>query len=346
MATTSIQWTDATVNPIRARNLETGAVGHFCEKVSPGCAGCYASAWNERVRPSGKHLIGTGLAFDVRNRNQVEFFLDDAKLLEVVKRRQPTKWFWCDMTDMFGEWVPDEWIDRCFAVMALTPQHTHQVLTKRADRLQTYMEFRSRPPGTTTTQDVLIAYARELGVDASKAIRVIGLSPWPLPNVWLGVSAEDQPRFDERKFDLVDTPAAVRFLSLEPLLGPIELSFDSFGYEHLRRHGRAVDWVIVGGESGPGARPMDLAWARSIVQQCQAAGVACFVKQLGACIAWPPAAGVDAGFINLTFRHSRQDDTPYGYQLCDRKGGDPSEWPEDLRVRQFPESPQQRAQGR
>src|SRR5688572_12765248 len=136
MTVTSIEWTDRSVNPIRARNKDTGAIGHFCEKVSPGCAHCYAASWNLRVRPSGKYLIGTGLDFVPANRENVEIFLDDSKLREVLRQKAPTKYFWCDMTDLFGEWVPVEYIDRCFAVMALTPHHTHQVLTKRADRMR------------------------------------------------------------------------------------------------------------------------------------------------------------------------------------------------------------------
>jgi protein gp37 len=140
MSKTLIEWADHTINPIRARNLETGAVGHFCEKVSPECANCYASDWNERVRPqaSGK-LIGTGLSFLPVNRAKVETFLDRSKLEEVLRRKKPTRYFWCDMTDLFGEWVPDAMIDACFAVMALTPHHTHMVLTKRADRMRAYM---------------------------------------------------------------------------------------------------------------------------------------------------------------------------------------------------------------
>jgi hypothetical protein len=157
---------------------------------------------------------------------------------------------------------------------------------------------------------------------------------WPLPNVWLGVSCEDQATADERIPVLLDTPAAVRFVSAEPLLGPVDLSHwlnipapEVFEDDPLAAHlmaeairdgqgdcRRGIDWVIVGGESGPGARPFDLAWARALVGQCRDAGVACFVKQLGA----QPQTRFDV------------------LHLDDRKGGDPAEWPEDLRVRQFP----------
>jgi protein gp37 len=300
------------------------------------------------VRPiaskSGGHLIGTGLAYDVRNREQIEFFLDHSKLFEVLKRRQPTKWFWCDMTDMFGEWVPDAWIDRCFAVMALTPQHTHQVLTKRADRMQTYMEFRCLRPGMTRTQDALINEAIAIGVDQATAIRGIGLSKWPLPNVWLGVSVENQQYADERIPLLLQTPAAVRFISAEPLLGPLDfgLNLGVRLVDGSRWSGSkpVLDWLIVGGESGPGARPFDLAWARSIVQQCQAAGVACFVKQLGTNAvcrndehdeSWP---GCTVPLDDEYWPRYQGETAPLVFRA--RKGGDPSEWPEDLRVREFP----------
>lgn len=396
MGDTSIQWTDRTVNPIRARNKATGAIGHFCEKVSPGCSHCYASTWNERVRPITQKngdgmLIGTGLTFDVRSRDQIEFFLDDAKLNEVLKRKQPTKWFWSDMTDMFGEWVPDEWIDRCFAVMALTPHHTHQVLTKRADRMRRYIAGLSQREASgmpLSPQTVLISEAFRLGVNPSAAFVVAGLSKWPLPNVWLGVSAEDQQRANERIPQLIRTPAAVRFVSCEPLLEKVLLDDGEFSWlsctskltedeyeamtpeqrRHIdevagsccmsfndgRGHFHGVDWVIVGGESGLGARPMDLAWARSIVQQCKAAGVACFVKQLGAdargLCDWPhhdecPPRQIDqhgcdesVGHPPFSLQHAVDDAFwPCRLKTKDRKGGDPSEWPSDLNVRQFPE---------
>jgi hypothetical protein len=149
---------------------------------------------------------------------------------------------------------------------------------------------------------------------------------WPLPNVWLGVSAEDQQRADERIPDLLATPAAVRFVSAEPLLGPLDLRrwlehscsiCRTFGVEDVTRCGPRIDWVIVGGESGHGARPCDLAWIRSIVEQCRDAGVACFVKQLGA----DPIDGLAGCSV---------------WQGT-RKGSDMADWPDDLRVREFPE---------
>jgi protein gp37 len=309
------------VNPIRARNKQTGAVGHFCEKVSPGCAHCYAETWNSRVRPiatkNGGHLIGTGLAYDVRNREQIKFFLDDSKLLEVLKRRQPTKWFWCDMTDPFGEWVPDAWIDRCFAVMALTPQHTHQVLTKRAERMRNYVSgARPRIADVIGGQQLATRFDDEHCSDVANRIlgQAIagkdrpGLPVWPLQNVWLGVSVENRDAL-KRIDALKDTPAAVRFVSFEPLLEDLgALILDG------------IHWGIFGGESGRGARPCDLAWIRSGVRECRRQGVACFVKQVGA---RPMFGGTPVGYYE-------------GSDYKHPKGGDPAEWPSDICVREFP----------
>src|SRR5262245_53283923 len=133
MAETSIEWTDHSINPIRARTAD--GVGHYCQKVSPGCANCYASRLQPRFgMPEFK---GTGDPPGDRER-----FLDESKLAEVLRRKKPTRYFWCDMTDLFGAWVPDEWIDECFSVMGATPQHTHQVLTKRPERMLAYMRTR------------------------------------------------------------------------------------------------------------------------------------------------------------------------------------------------------------
>jgi protein gp37 len=163
-----------------------------------------------------------------------------------------------------------------------------------------------------------------------------GAFQWPLPNVWLGVSVEDQQRADERIPLLLQTPAAVRFLSVEPLLGPISFRWAKWhdyksapvnpedGRQHLNEYDgfRGIGWVIAGGESGPGARPCDVSWVRSIVAQCKAAGVPCFVKQLGANVSGYNPHG--------TWVRGR----PHFY---DSKAGDMAEWPEDLRVRQMPE---------
>lgn len=334
---TSIEWTDFTINPLRARNKATGAVGHYCQKVSPGCQQCYASAWNERVRPTNGRLIGTGLSFDVRNADQVEHFLDESKLQEVLRRKKPAKFFWCDMTDMFADWVPDEWLDRIFAVMALTPQHTHQVLTKRSARMCAYFSSGAdlsqrwaeawSGMGIEPALDDWAKADRREGVDEDtvevslweRTYSSLSECTFPLPNLWLGVSCEDQERADERVPDLLQTPAAVRFISAEPLLGSVDFgSFITGPSDRAEGYPRSFEWVIVGGESGPKARPCDVRWVRDVVRQCKAADVAVFVKQLGAN---PKCEEV----------------------IADRKGGDMSEWAEDLRVREWPRgfTPQQ-----
>lgn len=341
MSETSIQWTDHSVNPIRAR-LKDGSseVGHYCEKVSPGCTNCYSSAFQKR-----RHMppFGSGQRLE-----SVEVVFDESKLQEVLRRKKPTKYFWCDMTDLFGSWVPDAWIDRCFAVMALTPQHTHQVLTKRADRMAGYTSslsegnYRRIRHAMLDMQDgqpspIFRAISR---IEDSMQHRDVGY----LDNIWLGVSVEDQARADERIPLLLQCPAAVRFLSCEPLLGPLDLSpwfeFGEKGPPWLcdRRDddGSVIDqaWVIIGGESGPKARPCHVEWIHLLVNQCRSAGVPCFVKQLGASpqMTWgefcdwkqnPPAVDCNPETIE-TIRFN------------DPKGGDPSEWSEDLRVREFP----------
>src|SRR3990167_584034 len=123
MAATTISWTDHSVNPIRARHIPTGKVGHYCERVSSGCAHCYASQLQVR--------FGTPAFVAGQKRHEYEIFLDEKKLGEVRRRRKATKYFWEDMSDLFGDWVQPEWLDACFATMDATPQHVHQLLTKR-----------------------------------------------------------------------------------------------------------------------------------------------------------------------------------------------------------------------
>lgn len=299
-AISSIEWTDSSWNPVRARNIKTGRIGHYCQKVSPGCANCYAEKFNQQ----GRGQVGTKISYvPSALNNNVVLFLDEKTLTEPLRWKKPRKIFVCSMTDAFAEFVPDEWLDRIFAVMALAPRHTFQVLTKRAARLPKYINEATR------YRVRKLAESMGMKVQTDPFWITADLFRWPLPNVWLGVSAEDQPRLDERVPELLATPAAVRFLSLEPLLGPIDFNppaenayrmlsrwygpngFDESGSqpERTRREGMfpRVDWVIVGGESGPGARPMHPEWARSIRDQCQAAGVPYFFKQWGA---WSPNA--------------------------------------------------------
>jgi protein gp37 len=275
---TKIEWTDATWNPVRARGID-GKIGYHCEHVSEGCRNCYAEGINRR--------FGTGASYKPSLRPEI--FIDEKTLLMPLKWKKPRMIFVCSMTDLFADFVTDEMIDRVFAVMLLCPQHTFQVLTKRATRMCDYIQERSR------NWVLKLSYA----IDGS-ALQEFADAPgrpfpqWPLPNVWLGVSAEDQQTADRRIPDLLQTPAAVRFVSLEPLLAPIDLlniphpwrakGAEWVKLDALARNGigpSGIHWVIVGGESGHSARPMHPDWARSLRDQCQAAGVPFFFKQWG-----------------------------------------------------------------
>jgi protein gp37 len=281
---TKIEWTEKTWNPI---------VG--CSIVSPGCTNCYAMKMAARIermggapqydgttKPSRAGAVWTG-----------KVTLAEKALLEPLKRKKPTMYFVNSMGDLFHEDVPDDWIDRVFAVMALCPQHTFQVLTKRSARMRAYC---TKMFVEVDEWDRIEIAAVGLGATLDQALDAGNLFDKPLPNIWLGVSAEDQTRADERIPDLLDTPAAVRFVSVEPLLGAIDLrklEQSRHGYtDSLRGYmqggsgcakaeRRRIDWVIVGGESSKGARPMHPDWARSLRDQCAEADVAFFFKQWG-----------------------------------------------------------------
>ena len=346
---TSIAWTDATWTPLRARRLDDGKVGWHCEKVSAGCASCYAETFNGRRLPNG----GTGLPYARDKRGLSEHYIDESILAQPLKWRKPRRVFVCSMTDLFGEWVTDDQIDQVFAVMALARQHTFQVLTKRADRMRSWAESRSRR--TKHVSDAGIRLIEENGWCVEE--RWEGC--FPSRNVHLGVSVEDQATADARIPALLATPAAVRFVSYEPALGPVRLHEAWVGWGGVVssgdgpapfrsgdrvcvKHGREINWLIVGGESGLGARPCDVAWIRSIVGQCRDALVPCFVKQLGAHpVEYPTVAhqvrGGAADGQRFTSRKVYDpDDPPPRLFLSDRKGGDPLEWDSDLRVREFP----------
>jgi protein gp37 len=333
-----IEWTDATWTPIRARRvLPNGDVklGWHCNKVDSGCDNCYAQGLNMRLgtqmpfKPG--HLIQVGR--DGQQLGDVSMFLDETMLLAPLRWKKPRMIFVCSMTDLFASFVPDGWIDRVFAVMALCPQHTFQVLTKRPDRAREYLtggavkrivanyaqRLRARGRGEIRRLDAFDIASDRIGlVDEMHGIDIPGplenrqlKAGWPLPNVWLGTSISDQASADLRIPDLLATPAAIRFVSAEPLLGPVDLTrirspeswgpnpegwtFDALQTgDHYTLFGdgpslpsdgpyrdHAIDWVICGGESGPKARPMHPDWARSLRDQCAAAGKAFFHKQNG-----------------------------------------------------------------
>ena len=275
-----IEWTDATWNPV------TG-----CTRVSPGCTNCYID-WAPPFRIEGRHFTvpcehcgGTGFEpmtgkfrdshtcsickgeGEVRSHaigSTTGVRLHPERLDQPLRWRRPRRIFVNSLSDLFHDDVPDEYIARVWAVMALAENHTFQVLTKRHGRMRALLsswEFRE-------------ALRCELGWP--------DLAEWPLPNVWLGVTVEDQERADLRVPALLDTPAVVRFLSCEPLLGPVTLHQDRLGG---RRFLDGIDWVIAGGESGKDARPMHPDWARSLRDDCQTTGVPFLFKQWGE---WAP----------------------------------------------------------
>lgn len=290
----AIEWTDATWNPIRARNLKTGKVGWHCEHATTGCELCYAEGFNKR--------LGTGLAFKPGHRKDIEIFCDDVMLTQPLRWKKPRKIFPGSMTDLFADFVTDEWLDKIFAVMTLTPQHTYQVVTKRAARMRDYFEGR----GLLRDGCVEIARADRVFEAAELAYgrqwydrKAAAMQPdnWPLPNVWLGVSTERQEEADERIPLLLQTPAAVRFISAEPLLGRIDLVSPLYtgeagitmrGYlrdhaepDDFHHHASKLDWVIAGGESGPKARLTSAYWVRLLRDQCSASSTAFYFKQWG-----------------------------------------------------------------
>lgn len=256
---TGIEWTDATWSPV------TG-----CTRVSDGCMNCYIER-STPIRVAGRKFDGEGIG------SSLAVQLHPNRLDWPLRKRDGKKIFVCSQADLFHSDVPDEYIAKVFAVMALAPHHTFQVLTKRHDRMRSLLSshaFWARVGVAGLDRDVWLPQAG------------VSLDQHYLPNVWLGVSAEDQKRADLRIPALLDTPAAVRFVSAEPLLGPIDLHGDPIGKDSVFWIGH-LDWVIIGGESGPGARPMHPDWARSMRDQCVAAGVPFLFKQ------WSPEDGLN-----------------------------------------------------
>ena len=282
MAETTIEWTDKVWNPVRG-----------CTRVSEGCTNCYAERTASRF--SGPGMPYEGL---IRSTSKGPLWtgkirLVPEKLKEPLTWRTPCRVFVNSMSDLFHEGVPDSFIAEVFATMAACPRHTFQVLTKRPERMRH-----------------LLAGPKQH-------------AQWPremwhrsvLPNVWLGVSVENQEAADERIPLLLETPAAVRWISAEPLLGPVNLGRAQIagrcGYYcdesvgHVD-HGK-VNWCVVGGESGPGSRPMHPDWARSLRDECQQMGIAYFFKQWGA---WADVMASDAPLApSVPMTHPGLDDT-------------------------------------
>ena len=297
-ADSKIEWTHHTFSPWWG-----------CTKVSPGCAHCYADAFAKRV---GQRVWGPDAPRRFfGDKHWAEPLRWDRAAAKAGERRRV---FCASMADVF-EARDDlhEPRSRLFSLILATPNLDWLLLTKRPENVE--------------------IIAPESWMDGFPK------------NVWLGTTVEDQQRADERVPHLLAVPAAVRFLSVEPLLGPVDIS-PWLGVERTERcsgcedrgpgedpdcpghPGGGIDWVIVGGESGPGARSCEVAWIRDVVRQCREASVPVFVKQVGS----SPRGGGDVG--------------PDGIERCERwssftrpanaKGGDPQEWPSDLRVREFP----------
>lgn len=290
---TSIQWTEQTWNPT------TG-----CDRISPGCDNCYALTMAKRLKGMGQakyqsdgdpRTSGPGFGLSVH----------PDVLTEPLRWKKPRKVFVNSMSDLFHARVPREFLVRVFAVMAATPQHTYQILTKRPERAARILTDLCRcgaghPPGEHFRASM------EWAATSHSATYVPGLehglyhrSGWPLPNVWIGTSIENAD-YARRANALRETPAAVRFISAEPLIGPVP---------NLNLSG--IDWLIVGGESGAGARPLEIGWVEDLLTNAAETATAPFVKQLGSI--WARANNATDG-----------------------KGGTPADWPANLRVREYP----------
>jgi protein gp37 len=297
----AIEWTDATWNPTRG-----------CSRVSPGCGGpghaggCYAEGVAARFSNPGFPYHGFAERKRTGSKWTGKVALIDHMLTVPLGWTKPRRIFVNSMSDLFHEALSDDAIDKVFAVMALCSQHTFQVLTKRPMRMRDYFSC-----STSDICERIIFAASCLGHPHCFTAADLW-TLWPLPNVWLGTSVEDQERADERIPLLLETPAAVRFLSCEPLLGPLEISpwlntmvesVDIPGYPAWTRGFLpAIDWVICGGESGPRARPMHPDWARGLRDQCDFARIPFFFKQWGEwlpgenyveTLPWPPARWQD-----------------------------------------------------
>lgn len=324
-----IEWTDATFNPW---------VG--CTKLSPACDNCYAETWARRT-------------------GHPELWQGERRRTSAAYWQQPLKWnrraeadgrrlrvFCASLADVFDNQVPERWRDDLWHRIEQTPHLDWLLLTKRPQNVAKML------PDPR-----------------------IGVKPWGngWPNVWLGTTAENQEEADRRIPLLLQTPAAARFVSAEPLLGPIDLRrwvggpdedgnclrcgclWDDASEEHEcpPGFGGRLDWIIVGGESGPNARELEIEWVRNLVQQCARAKVPCFLKQLGQKVRDRNDRGFEGeepDHWDVQGDYDRIEHDPDGYRdgyqgapvrihLRDRKGGNPDEWPADLRVREFP-SPQ------
>jgi protein gp37 len=352
---TSIEWADATWQPTLG-----------CERVSPGCDKCYAMRQLHRgmceahkgltkLRPKGSARPGVDWNGVVR--------LQRADLTLPLRWKKPRRVFVDSLSDLFHRKVPFEYIAAVFAIMARASHHTFMVLTKRDPR-----------PFFEWVGGRSVGFPYRAINDAAREYlprETLVTFEWPLPNVHLGVSVENQQYADERIPMLLECPAAVRWISAEPLLGPVNLraylperaTLELVGPELrakgftegpiMLRRGDKLDWVVVGGESGGGARPFDVAWARQLVADCRRGQVAVFVKQLGGNVRdrndanwsflgedgpthWPDSVTPDDVEESPNGFREEYQGAPVRVHLRDRKGKEMHEWPPDLRVRETP----------
>ncbi len=344
---TSIQWCHATWNPVRG-----------CSRISPGCQNCYAEAQAGRFSGPGQPFNGFAsrgvVAISTTNpetvgsrytrwTGRVELVPDALDwplrvgrpkwVREAEARGERPRVFVNSMSDLFHERLSDETIAAVLGVIAAKPELDFVVLTKRAARMR---ELLLKIQDDDKDLDRLVAATQNVMGWRAPGARRVAEAGWPLQNLWLGVSVEDQATADERIPHLLATPAAVRFVSYEPALGPVD--FVRGGWSFLepltpppgnrRGWNRGIDWLIFGGESGRGARPCDLAWARSAREQCKEAGVPFFFKQAGSAVTEP---GCAPGHVWVGSNPSSLQ------RLRDRNGGDLEELPKDLHVRELPE---------
>lgn len=302
-----IEWTDATWNPIRG-----------CSRVSEGCRNCYAERTAARFAGPGQPY--EGLAISATASRAAQWTGDVRFIPELLDQplhwRRPRKIFVNSMSDLFHEKIKPEWVIQIFAVMALCPHHAFQILTKRPEVMRTYLQ------GNLAGNSVLGKAWMMLGRYPKHQHAKLAERPWPLPNVWLGVSVEGQKTADERIPLLLSTPAAVRWVSYEPALGPVDFnnlpsasgigryldSLSNAGVDPGALIPNKLDWIVAGGESGPGARPANPEWFRGVRDQCVAAGVPFFFKQWGEWLhlSQVPAVLTEREREIMTFRGMRQ----------------------------------------
>lgn len=288
--TTDIEWTrNADGTQGRTWNFITG-----CDQVSAGCDFCYALVMARRLKGMELARIEAGMLDPAKAKYQTDgdpntsgpgfgVAVHERLIGLPLTVKKPTTWFENSMGDLFHKDVPDRIIAQAFAVKAATPRHTYQIFTKRHARMRALLN-------SGTFRQMVMGEGQSLGLSHLIPTRLDGGGlaqiVWPLPNVWVGVSVDNQTWAETRVPALLDTPAARRMLSCEPLLGPVDLTLLTAESRASATIPDGIDWVIVGGESGTTARPMHPAWARSLRDQCTASNVPFFFKQWGS---WGPA---------------------------------------------------------